>query len=99
MQLITREEILKLAKSANLSITEQEIPVLLKRLEDVLGYASYLKDIAAAHEGELIISMKNITREDLVKPSQVEPLLALAPEREENFFVVPAILKRQADNE
>ena len=99
MSIITREEIIKLAKSANLCISEAEIPVLLKRLEDVLGYASYLKDIAAAHEGELVSGLSNVTREDKVVPAHVESLLALAPDREDNFFVVPAILKQQADNE
>ena len=90
---ITREEILKLGKMANISIDEDEIPELVKALQGVLSYAAHLKDVAAQHTSEPMPKHSNIMRDDEVIPTPAEPLLALAPEREDNFFVVPKILK------
>ncbi len=91
---ITKEELLKLASAANLTLTEDEIPALVRRLESVLSYASYLQEYAGGDKEVLLPHVSNVTREDLVKETPVEPLLALAPEHEENFYVVPAILKQ-----
>ncbi len=91
---ITREEVLKLAKTADLTFTEDELASLVKRLESVIDYASYLNEVAQQHEDSTLPKLSNVTREDVVKPVPVEPLLALAPEREEDYFVVPVILKR-----
>ena len=91
---ISREEILRLAKAAHISFTEEEIPALVSRLESLISYASYLKEVAAQHEGAPLPKLSNVTREDVVKPTPAEPLLELAPEREENYYVVPVILKQ-----
>ncbi len=91
---ISREEVLKLAKAAHISLTEKEIPALVCRLESFISYASYLKEVAAEHEGAPLPKLSNVMREDKVIPTPVEPLLDLAPDREENFYVVPVILKQ-----
>lgn len=91
---ITKEELLKLANAANLTLTEEEIPALVRRLESVLSYASYLQELSGGAQEALLPQVSNVTREDLVTETPVEPLLALAPEHEENFYVVPAILKQ-----
>ncbi len=90
---ISREDVLKLAKIANLSCSEVEIPQLISRLESVLSYASHLKDVAAQIESVPELKNINVMRDDLVIPTPEEPLLALAPHREDHFFVVPKILK------
>ncbi len=92
---ITREDLLKLAKISAMSITEDEIPPLVEKLEAVLGYASYLQEIAAQQKGAAMPKNINVMREDVVIPTPSEPLLALAPSREENFYVVPIILKSE----
>ena len=94
MTRISREEILKLAQAANITLTEEEIPYLVSRLESVLSYASYLKEVAAQHEGTPLTTLHNIDREDKVTEVPTEPLLELAPEREGDFYVVPVILKQ-----
>jgi len=89
---VTKEELIKLAQAANLSLSENEIPALLKRLEEVLSYAEYLHEL---HEvSQELPRLSNVVREDAVKEVQVEPLRALAPEQEQQFYVVPAILKQ-----
>lgn len=89
---ITKEELIKLAQAANLSLDDDEIPGLVKRLESVLAYAAYLQEFQDS--GKSLPQASNIVREDVVIEAQVEPLLALAPEHEQQFYVVPAILKQ-----
>ena len=91
---ITRDEVAKLAKTADLTFTEEELLGLVKRLESVIEYASYINEVAAQHEGSSLPKLSNVTREDVAKPVPAEPLLALAPEREEDYYVVPVILKQ-----
>lgn len=90
---ISPEDVLKLAKIANISCSQEEVPKLLARLEAVLSYASSLKDVAASVESISEIKNVNVMRVDEVIPTPAEPLLALAPHREEQFFVVPKIIK------
>ncbi len=90
---ITREDVLKLGKIANISITEEEIAPLIDKLQAVLSYASNLKNVAEAVSCEPLPQQSNVMRDDEVVTTPAEPLLALAPQREEHFFVVPMILK------
>ncbi len=95
---ITREDVLKLGQISHISIAEEEMPALIDKLSAVLSYAGYLKDVAAELQRmdpdiAPLPVQANITREDKVIPCDPEPLLALAPAREENFYVVPVILK------
>lgn len=90
---ITREDVLKLGTISNISISEEEIPALVDKLQAVLSYAAHLKDVAARQQGTELPVQKNVMRADEVIPTPAEPLLALAPAREDNFFVVPMILK------
>jgi aspartyl/glutamyl-tRNA(Asn/Gln) amidotransferase C subunit len=94
MTRISREELLKLAKAANLHLSEEEMPVLVERLGAVLSYAEYLVEVAAQHKEVSLPQQSNVMRDDVVIPTPAEPLLSLAPAREENFFVVPVILKQ-----
>lgn len=94
MAIISREEVLKLARMSNLSIHENEIEGIVKQIEDVLTYAARVQEIS---EDIQIAAMKNINvvREDVVIPTAAEPLLAQAPEQESHYFVVPAILEHK----
>lgn len=90
---ITREDVLKLANISQISISEEEIPALVNDLQAVLTYASHLKDIAAQKTCDPMPKNSNVTRNDVVIPTPAEPLLALAPKREDQFFAVPVIIK------
>lgn len=92
---ITREDVLKLGQISNITINEEEIPALVDKLTAVLSYAAHLKDIAAQYKAvsSALPVQTNVMREDSAVSSDPEPLLALAPGREENFYVVPMILK------
>jgi aspartyl-tRNA(Asn)/glutamyl-tRNA(Gln) amidotransferase subunit C len=100
--LITPDDIRKLAKIAALEVHEDEITVLAQELEAVLTYASSLKEIASGQYTipglpEQAVSLPrpvNITRPDTSSSFNSEVLLEAAPEREDNYFVVPVIVKQ-----
>lgn len=96
-QIISREDVLKLAKMSQLLVTEEELPYYAQQLEARLSYTTGLKAIIEKHP-EFTAAPEavhmNIMRDDVQFPTNTEPLLAQAPQREENFFVVPVVVKQ-----
>ena len=91
MAKITKEELLKIAQISHVQLHEDEIAPMLKQLEDVLSYAERVKEVAAEVE-EPSMRAVNVFREDVTVRTDPEPILCPAPDREEDFFVVPKIL-------
>ena len=95
MSLITKDEILKLAKISQISITEAEVEKVQGEIEAILQYASILKDIAQNNKIDgLEFKNKNVTRQDIISRTDAEVILSRAPLTQDNFFVVPAIIKQ-----
>lgn len=90
---ITKEEILKLGKIAKIDISEEEVPVLRERIEGLLTYVSCLKELIKEPTAASLPHAVNVTRADVVKPTDPTSLLTLAPQAESNYFVVPMVLK------
>jgi aspartyl-tRNA(Asn)/glutamyl-tRNA(Gln) amidotransferase subunit C len=92
MTLISKEEVKKIARISAIEINENEIESLTKQLGDVLAYAARVQEIAAELEEP---SSKNINmfREDVMGEFDTEAILERAPEREDDFFVVPSIIE------
>ena len=89
---ISREEALKIAYISRISLEEQEIEPVLKQLTEVLAYAQRVQDLATELDEQPSHKNVNVMRDDGVVLSNPEILLSRAPEREENYFVVPRIL-------
>lgn len=94
MTKISPQEIIKLAKISHITIEEKEIERLIKEIEEVLDYASFLQEIAKGHKTESSLVNINILREDIVKETDPKEILEDAPSTQENYFVVPAIIKQ-----
>lgn len=92
MAKITREEVLKLAELSKIDILEEEIELVIKQLNDVLNYAVRVKEIAPTNEMPISKNI-NIFADDIIKESDSEAILKQAPDREDQFFVVPKILE------
>lgn len=92
MTKISKQEVLKIAQISSLDVHEDEIPALTKQLQDVLSYAERVTEVAADAE-EPSTKKVNVFREDVVVKSDPEEILACAPEREQDYFVVPAVLE------
>lgn len=93
MAKITQEEVLKIAQISHITLREDEVEPLMKQLESVLSYAERVQEIAAQIEEPLSKNV-NVFRDDIVVHTDPETILSQAPEREENYFVVPAIIEK-----
>lgn len=91
MPKITREELLKIARLSHMSIAEHEIEALLSDIDNVLTYAARVGEVKVDVEEEAPLT--NVFREDVVTPTDSQPLLVGAPERIHDYFVVPMILE------
>jgi aspartyl-tRNA(Asn)/glutamyl-tRNA(Gln) amidotransferase subunit C len=93
-QLITKEEIEKIARLSHIELHETEIASTIQHVSAVLSYAARVQEIA---KDVNIPSLKNsnVEREDIAMPCDAQAILAQAPEREGDFFVVPVIIEGQ----
>jgi aspartyl-tRNA(Asn)/glutamyl-tRNA(Gln) amidotransferase subunit C len=92
MTKITKDELLKIAQMSKLRLDDDEIPSLIKQLEALLTYTERVQEVAKEIE---LPSNKNVNvmREDVVVRTDAEPILERAPEREEDYFVVPKVIE------
>lgn len=89
---VSQEEVLHIAALSRIELAEEEIPGLIKDIEETLTYASRVQEIAS---GAQEVSSKNINffRDDIVVQTEPTPILDNVPVREENYVVVPVILE------
>lgn len=94
MQKITKQELLAIAHMSRLHLDEGEIASLINQIDAVLTYAQRVKDVAQVVGNPESASTKNrnVFREDVVIKTDPKPIMAQAPECEQNYFVVPVIL-------
>jgi len=91
MTKITRDQVLKLADLSKIKIDDEEIDKVAKQLEDVLTYAERVKEIAADIQIDLPKNT-NVFADDIIQRTDPLPILAQAPDCENNLYVVPKIL-------
>jgi aspartyl-tRNA(Asn)/glutamyl-tRNA(Gln) amidotransferase subunit C len=89
---ITKEEVIKIAQISRIAIQQEEVESLTQQLQDVLSYAQVVKDVANQLLDQPSNRNINFLRDDVVVTTDSEIFLSRAPEREENYFVVPKIL-------
>ncbi|MCL4361309.1 Asp-tRNA(Asn)/Glu-tRNA(Gln) amidotransferase subunit GatC [Candidatus Dependentiae bacterium] len=93
MEIITHKELLNLAKISQIAVNENELQKLAAEVGAVLHYASSLKKIAKNIKPDESYKNINVTRKDEIIRTDEAPILAQAPVKEENYFVVPSIIK------
>ena len=95
MASLTRADVEHVAHLARLGLAEDELVRLEGQLNHILDqYAKLAElDTDAIPPTAQVIELENILREDVARPS-LDPadVLANAPERDGDVFVVPAIL-------
>lgn len=93
---ISYQEVQNLAKTSRIALNQNELEQLIPEIEAVLEYASVLAEVACKDQKKSDrVYEGNIMREDTVVQFDAESILKQAPEREGNYFVVPAIIKKQ----
>jgi aspartyl-tRNA(Asn)/glutamyl-tRNA(Gln) amidotransferase subunit C len=81
MAMLSRADVVHVAHLARLGVTEAELTELEGQLNHILDQYAKLAEL------------ETILRDDVVRPSlHPAAVLANAPERDGDFFVVPAIL-------
>ncbi len=93
---VTREELLHIARLADLELEENEIDNYLANLDDILNFANIVNN--APVEGlDITIGAneaKNVFRKDEVKVfKDNESLLQNAPDKAQNMFKIPKVIE------
>ena len=93
---VSKEEILHIAKLADLEIKEEEIEKYALNLQDILNFANVVNN--APVEGlDVTIGAneaKNVFRKDEIKVFEdTEGLLQNAPSQEQNMFKLPKVIQ------
>jgi len=92
---ITKNEVLHLAKLANLEFTEEEIDRFTLQIGSILDYVARLNelDTSAIEPTSHVESGSHALREDELRPSiPREEALANAPESDGSHFKVPKVI-------
>ena len=94
--MISREEVIHIAKLARLELTEQELLNMQKDLSSILDYFNVLNKVPKLTEKSASAQpLENRIREDqaIKKPlSTTNNLVAAAPDRKEDYIKVKSIL-------
>lgn len=92
---LSREEVEHVAWLARLQLSEEEIETFREQLSAILEYARMLEEVdtSAVPPTATVLPMRNVMREDEVRPSLPQDVvLANAPDTEDGFFRVRAVL-------
>lgn len=92
---VSKEEILHIAKLANLEIKEDEIEKYAMNLEDILNFAEIVNNAPVDGLNVTIGAneKKNVFRKDEIKIFEDnEALLQNAPSKEQNMFKLPKVI-------
>jgi aspartyl-tRNA(Asn)/glutamyl-tRNA(Gln) amidotransferase subunit C len=100
MASLSRADVVHVAYLARLGLTEDELTRLEGQLNHILEQYEKLAELDTDDipPTAQTIELENILRDDVATPSMTpEAVLANAPQRQGDFFVVPAILGGDAD--
>lgn len=88
--MVSKEDILKLAKLAKISIDDSELEHLTKEMEKIVDFADAINDEDKIDiEFDNISNLSNVFREDIVEKSYVrEEILKNVDGGEDGFFVL-----------
>lgn len=97
---LTREQILHIAKLANIKLTEQEVEKFQKQLSSVIGYIDKLKEINTDTVDAIsqVTGLTNVTAEDgMVNKRKLtqEQALKNARSKKNGFIRVDAIFREK----
>jgi aspartyl-tRNA(Asn)/glutamyl-tRNA(Gln) amidotransferase subunit C len=92
---VTIKDVEHIARLARLSFSDDEKAVLVRQLNDVLGYMEQLNELDTEGVEPLshVIPVQNVLREDRRQEClDREEVLRNAPARTEKFFKVPKVI-------
>lgn len=93
--MLSKDEILKIAKLSRLKISEADMESVSSRLDELLRYMEDLKalDLSGVEPMTGVEDAPTVLREDVPQPSlSHEQAFANAPEVENDHFVIPKVI-------
>lgn len=93
--MISKEEVLHIAKLAKLKLSEEELEMFQEQLGKILEYFKKLEELNTENVEPMkhVIETKNVLREDELKePISQEEALKNAPKSKDGFFEVPKVI-------
>lgn len=96
MSRITEEQTRHVANLARLKLTDEEVELFTKQLDDIIAYAEQLNELSTedVEPTSHVFDLKNVTREDKARKwISREEALENAPDHMDGLVKVPAILE------
>lgn len=93
---MTREEVAKVAMLARLRLSPEELETFTGQLSSIVDFVAQLQELDTADVEPLAhgVELRNVFREDAVRSTlDREEALANAPKRNQECFLVPAVLE------
>ena len=93
---VSKEEIMHIAKLANLNLSEEEIEKFTANLDDILNFADVVNNapVEGLTESFGVNENYNVFRKDEIKVFEDnEALLQNAPEKDRNMFKIPKVIQ------
>ena len=94
--MIDEKQVQHVAQLARLKLSEQELKCFSGQLSKILDYINQLNEVDTSSVEPMShpLDLKNVLREDEVKPSlSRDETLDNAPQRRGGFFLVPPVLE------
>jgi aspartyl-tRNA(Asn)/glutamyl-tRNA(Gln) amidotransferase subunit C len=96
MATLSRDDVLKLAQLARLTITDEEVKKYQSELSEILQYVEQLQnvDVGGLEPTNQVTGLKNVMRDDQVIDYGVSPddLLRLAPQKQGRLVKVKRMI-------
>jgi len=93
---LSRDDVLKLARLARLTLTEEEVEKYQKELSEILKYVEQLQsaDVEGLEPTSQVTGLKNVMRDDVIVDYGVTPddLLGIAPNTEGRLLKVKRMI-------
>lgn len=93
---VSKEEILHIAKLADLNLNEDEVAKYKEDLQEILNFANVVNNakVEGLEETIGINESYNVFRKDeVIEPQDREELLQNAPEQQEGMFKIPKVIQ------
>lgn len=97
-QTLTLDEVRRIARLANLPLSDAELELLAPQLSSIVAFISKLQEIDTSQTAvtSRVTSLENVWREDVVDATNQlsqDQALKNAPETHNGMFMVPAIFE------
>lgn len=99
--MLSKEDVLKIAKLSKLEFSENEIETFRTDLNKIFDHMEELNSVDTSHVEPLfnVLDLKDVLRKDVVKDSGIKKdILKNSSNSDDEFIIVPKVVGENADN-